>query len=170
MSENTVKIRLKFGQSELDYEGPLSFLQNDLSVFMKEIAVWCKTNTPPKEDIDSTASTETTPTANDNKKFDDISIDMIILELGSEKAQDLILAACTYLTFIEKKEKFSPNEILEVLDNAKGYFDEKKRRYFKRDLGRLVKKKSINKLQDNNYALRADKRKELEEKLGQQAT
>lgn len=169
MNENAVKIQVKIGQSEVSYEGPISFLRSDLFLFMKEAAVWCKTNTPPKEDIDSTASTETTPTANDDKKFDDISIDMIILELGSEKAQDLILAACTYLTFIKKKEKFSPDEILEVLDNAKGYFDEKKRKYFRRDLGRLVKKKFINKLQDNNYALRADKRRELEEKLGQQA-
>ena len=42
MSENTVKVRLKFGQLEIDYEGPIPFLKNDLSVLIEEMAGFCK--------------------------------------------------------------------------------------------------------------------------------
>lgn len=164
MSDNTVKIRLKFGQSEIDYEGPLSFLQNDLSVLMKEMAGFCK-NHGIAMDTDSPASSEKTlePLPNENKKIN-FSTQSIASRIPVKTGPDLAIAASIHLDFVEGKEEFSREEILKEMKSAKSYYKKTMGSNLTNHLGNLVKNKSLNETSSDIYALSAEKKAEIMEK------
>ena len=158
--EQIVKIQLKVGQSEIAYEGPISFLQNELLDFVKEATDCCKANTPS----DDAASKETPLTPNKDKKLD-LSMTTIASHLKVKSGPDLILAACAHLTFVEGKEQFPRKEILATMRDASGFYNKNHEKVLTRDLRRLIAKKSVNEISKNSYALHAEKKKELETQL-----
>lgn len=158
--EQIVKIQLKVGQSEVAYEGPISFLQNDLLDFVKEARDCCKAITPS----DDGASKETPLTPNKDKKFD-LSMTTIASRLKVKSAPNLILAACAYLTLVEGKEQFSRKEILDTMRDASGFYNKNHEKALTRDLRSLIGKKSVNEISKGFYALHAEKKKEMETQL-----
>ena len=166
MSEDTAKIRLKFGQLEIDYEGPLLFLQNYLSTFMKEAIILCENHNsiPP---TDSVPVLEKVSTASNENKEIDLSTGTIASRTQAETGPDLVLAACAYLTFVEKKNEFSRKEILDEMKNAQNYYNQNMGSNLSQHLKSLVEKKSLNQLSSGSYALNAAKKAEMESLLAQ---
>ena len=164
MSENTVKIRLKFDQFEIDYEGPLQFLQDSLSAFMKEVLVLYEDHKdiPPISPLSDTEKTQTTP--NKDRKID-LSVDTIASHIQASTGPDLILAACAYLTFVENKNKFSRKEILDRMKDAQNHYKQSMGSNLSEYLKGLVEKKFLNQLSSGSYALNAAKKAEMEKEL-----
>lgn len=160
MNENAVKIQVRIGQSEVSYEGPISFLQSDLFLFMKEAATWCKTNTPS----DDPTLKDTPSVSNKTEKFD-LSMVTIASRLGGKKPQELIVAACAYLTLVEGKKNFNKKEIHEEMKKATGYYQESHGKNLGRDLRALIRKGDIKGIKEDSYALSAEKKKKLEAEL-----
>ena len=165
MSDNIVKIRLKFGQSEIDYEGPLSFLQNDFSVFMKEMADFCK-NHSIAMDIDLPASSEKAleQISNENKKIN-LSTESIASRLQVKTGPELALAASIRLNLVKGKEEFSRQDILDEMRSAKAYYKKSMGSNMISYVAGLVKNQSLNEISSGIYALNAGKKVEMEKKL-----
>ena len=168
MSDNTVKIRLKFGQAEIDYEGPIPFLKNDLSVLIEEMAGFCKDHSaaPPVEPSASPAKVKVEEASDGDQKFD-LSVGTIASRTQAKTGPDLVLAACTYLTLTKKKNTFSRQEILDEMKNAQNHYKQAMLGNLSKHLGSLVKKKFLNQSSQGSYALTATKKAEMESLLAQ---
>ena len=164
MSENTVKIRLKFGQSEIDYEGPSSFLQNDLSALMKEMVNSYKDHdVPPTADPSSLHKEITEP--NDKNGGIDFSMDMIASRMGKNTGPNLVLAASAYLTLVKQKTTFSRKDIIDEIKKATSYYRESMLGNLTKTLERLLKNQHLNQISSGNYSLSAAKKAEMENLL-----
>lgn len=165
MSENIVKIRLKFDQFEIDYEGPTSFLKNDLSILMEKSATFCKNHRGASASDPPPSSEEATESNNKNARID-LSTNAIASRMGKDDAPSLVLAACAYLTFVKQKPTFSRKDIMEEMKSATSYF---KQSMFggnlTRTLERLLKDQQLIQGSSKNYALSANKKAEMEKLL-----
>ena len=165
MSETKVKIRLKFGQFEIDYEGPTSFLQSDLSTLMEKVTTFCK-NHSGASTTDPPPSPEEATEPNNKNAGIDLSINAIASRMEKNNASSLVLAACAYLTFVKQKPTFSRKDIMDEMKNATSYF--KKSMLggnLTRTLERLLKDQDLIQSSSNNYALGAAKKAEMEKLL-----
>lgn len=165
MSENTVKVRLKFGQSELDYEGPLSFLQNDFSVFMKEMADFCKNHSTTMDADSPISSEETSKQAPNKSKEFNLSTESIASRIQVKTGPELALAASIRLNLVKGEEEFSRQDILEEMRSAKAYYKKSMGSNLISHITGLVKNQSLNEISSGIYALSAAKRAEMEKLL-----
>ena len=166
MSESTVKIRLKFGQFEIDYEGPFSFLQNDLSAFMKEIAGFCENHDAASTvDLDPPSSHEETKEPDNKNGGIDLSMDVIASRMKENTGPNLVLAACAYLTFVKQQTRFSRKDINDEMKNASAYYKKSMSGNLTKTLDKLIKNQHLNQASSGMYALNAAKKAEMEKLL-----
>ena len=165
MSENTVKIRLKFGQSEIEYEGPSSFLQNDLSALMKEMANSYKGHDIAPTTDPSSLHKEITESTDKNGAID-FSMDTIASRMGKNTGRNLVLAASASLTFVKQKPTFSRKDIMEEMKKATSHYKSSLGGgNLTKTLEGLLKKQDLHQVSSGNYALSAAKKAEMENLL-----
>jgi len=165
INEQTIKLKLKTAQVEIEYEGSEIFLRSDLLRIITEIAEAHKSNPPietanqqvPDMELDSTPSSGT-----DFKS----SVRSIATTLNVKSGPDLILATCAYLTLVAKRDTFGRNDILQEMKKAANFYKKSYNNNFSNSLVRLLLDKKIHEQEKNILALPDQIRNDMEIKLG----
>ena len=161
MNENTVKIRLKVGQVELEYEGSFSLLKDSSNPIDMVSGFYEKHITT----LTNYASSDYTKGINPSKGEIDFSIDTIAGRLGAKDTKELVMAALAYLTFVEKKDVSERKEILSKMKEAPSYYTVNMSKNLSNSLRSLIKKNRLNQNKKGFYCLSPNERKEMEAKL-----
>ncbi len=163
------KIKIKMGQTEIEYEGSETFLKESLIALISNVTDLYKTTdlSAPRVDADPTISsvapTVTSPIKPSEKVK--LSVRTIAAKLGGSMGKDVVLAAAAYLTIYEDKEVFKRGELLEHMKKATGFYKESFSGNLTRILDSLMSAGEIYEHSEGNYSLSNDKRCYLEEKL-----
>ena len=164
MSEDTAKIRLKIGQLEVEYEGKESFLQDGL-LNLTEKLVGSYAEHQSAFPIDSSSTdTQNGSVTNANREIN-MSMDTIASRLRVNTGTDLVIAACTYLTLVQKKDSFSRQQIHQQMKDAMSYYKESMASNLTKMLQKHVKDCHLNQRSGGTYALTAQEKHKAEKAL-----
>lgn len=163
--EQTIKIKLKTGHMEIEYEGSEDFLRSNLLDLITQIAETYKvsssigtphqlTNTP-----EPGTTQGNTPTIN-------LSVKSIAAKLNVTTGTELALVACVYLTLVAKRDTFSRKDILDSMKDATTFYKKSYAANLSKYLNGLVKYGKILEQANDIYALSGQLRSEMELKLG----
>ena len=164
MSEVTTKIRMKFGQLEIEYEGGDSFLKNDLSNLLDKMGDFCKEHSVTQF-IDTSSEVKSALSSTNGTQKLDLSTATIASRMDTKTGPDLAIAACAHLTFSKGKEAFSLAEIREEMKSAKSYYNTNMASNLYKGLKNLVKNKRLNETASDTYALTASEKAQIEKLL-----
>jgi hypothetical protein len=163
----TAKVRVKFGNLEVEYEGDQNFVSDGLLTLISDVVdlskqipsgtdALGKLLTPPS----NLAPTNGTPQGNGT-----LTIGTIAAHLSPSGPQELAMCALAKLQIVDGKLTVDGGEIKEEMRSAASYYNSSMSRNFARDLNRMVKGKKINEVSKGVYALTAASRQELEPKI-----
>ena len=166
MSENTIKVRLKIGQLEIEYEGDVSFTKNDLSNLVDKIFGYYKQHeTVLSNDLPSDyKGSEKSPDINNKTE---LSIKTIASRLEVKTGPDLVMAVASYLTLVTSKDVFTRAEIVQEMKKANPFYKQSYVGNLTDSVNRLIKKGCLNETANNSYSLTPQKKKAMESKLAQ---
>lgn len=163
MNEDTVKIRLKVGQVEVEYEGEFSLLKdssNPVDIIFGFYEKHVKTLT---DYVSSDYPKGVNPLRADCEI--DFSISTIADRLEVRDTNDLVMAAVTYFSFVEKKDVSERKEILNKMKEAPSYYTQNMSKNLSNSLRNLIRKNRLNQNKKGFYCLSPSERKEMETKL-----
>ena len=157
----TAKVRIKFGQFEIDYEGDEKFLEKDLVDLATQVVNVFKEHAKILTEKPSASGSERT--------FEDtLSTNTIASKLDVKTGPELVLAACAYLALVQKKDTYSRKEIIDEMKSATTFFKDSYIGNLTQSLNTLVKaKKQLNLVRKDTYSLTADAKRALEAKLAE---
>lgn len=151
------KIRIKIGQTEVEYEGSETFIKEELVNFVKTIMEFSS-----KAIMLSGAEVKQTESVGGILKM---STGTIAAKLSCNTGTDLLLAAATNLTLVQNRETFSRQQLLNEMQNATGYYKTTYAKNLSSYLRTLIRTGKINESTSGQYALTADTRKEMQTRL-----
>src|SRR5437763_71177 len=107
----TVRLRVKVGSAELEFEGSEDFLKSELSTIISHIAelrIVASEGTSVSQLLGDT-SNGTKPSSTSNTSHAQLSVNSIATKMNVKLGADLVLAAAVYLTFVKQQDKFRRN-------------------------------------------------------------
>lgn len=152
------KLRCKIGNIELEYEGSISFLKDDIPHVIHKMLESLKQHT------DIEAVNRETPGM---PKMSDQSTNTIASHLPTKTGADLVIAACAHLTLSKGQDVCSRKDILTEMQEATTYYKASYSANLSKSLDSLVKAKRLNLVSRNNYALSPPERQKLGDILAQ---
>ena len=164
-NDQTIKLKLKTANVEIEYEGSESFLRSELLTLVAKVADVNLTVSPigassPHEDNPHpNATPDNTPTIN-------LSVMSIASKLKVTNGPELALAACAHLTFVNKRDTFSRKEILKSMQAAASLYKQSYGSNLSQMLDRLIRGNKILQQNSDVYALHYQVRSDMEAKLG----
>lgn len=164
MSAIETKIRIKFGQLEIEYEGRESFLENDISNFLDKVVSLHKESNGNNVFHSPTEEKKTNNSA-EKEQIIDYSVTTFASRLEATTGSDLALAAAASLTFAKGKKTFSRAEIRSEMREASNYFNNNMISNLSASLKRLVSSRRLNETSSGTYALTANEKAQMEKLL-----
>ena len=164
MSENTAKIRLKFGSLEVEYEGKESFLKDDLFDLLEKMVSIYKEHGATLHVDSPLALTNVTDVTDKDRKID-LSTATIASRINASTASDLVIAASAYLALSAQKDEFSRDEILKEMKAAKSFYKKSMLSNLSKTLKGLVSNNRLNQTVSRSYTLTASELKTMEQLL-----
>lgn len=150
------RIKIKMGPVEIEYEGTENFLKDELLDMVKAVSELYKEaggniqELAPKGGNGEKADSSNKGTGGSYKG----TTNQIATRLGISKGADLIKAAGAKLHFVDGKESFGRNEILDEAKTAPSYYSETKHlKNLSSILQTLVKNDTFNEPSTDTYAL-----------------
>ena len=165
-----VKLRVKVGSIELDYEGSEDWLKEGLPNLITNVSELQRLpgsmagGFPPPENAGGKSSGQLP--SNGTSDFQ-MSVENVSHKINAKEGTDLIRAAAAYLTLVERKNTFSRKELLDAMKSATSFYDSSAVKNLSYNLGKLQKAGHINERSKGVYALTATQRKSLEEQLAE---
>lgn len=155
------KIRIKMGDIEVEYEGPESFLRDELPALLSAVS---------KLYHDSGGSTGARSNKGKNggsKRPLEATTATIAGKLGCKvgNGRVLITAAAARYTFVLNKESFTRTDLLNEAKSATSYYKTTISNNLSTTLSALVRSEEFTEVSGGTYALSATKREELEKLL-----
>jgi hypothetical protein len=126
------KLRCKIGNIEVEYEGSISFLKDDIPNVIQKMLESLKKHT----DIEA-VNRETPGTP----KLSDQSTNTIASHLPTKTGADLVIAACAHLTFSKGQDVCSRKDILTEMQEATTYYKGSYSKKISKNKDRLIKAK-----------------------------
>jgi hypothetical protein len=165
----TIRLRLKAGEVELEYEGPEQFLKDELSNILN--ATSTLNVTTKTESQEGSTSSGSLPNDQDTRgtslNVPELAINSVAQKLGIQKGADLVMAAAAYLTFVDRKDKFSRDDLRDVMQEATEYYEQTKHgKHIGELIGSLVKAGKLNQVAGGMYALPAGEKQRIGAALG----
>ena len=161
MSSGTVKIRLKMGNNEIEYEGDPSFLEEGLvNLWEKAIATHGKTSRGATGH--DGAHEAGGPEAMGDPR---LSTNTIANRLGAKSGSDLAMAASARLGLAQGKQSFARKEILSEMKGGTTFHKGNMNGNLTKTLKALVRNGRLNLITKDTYALSADAKKDLQARL-----
>jgi len=139
---------------ELEFEGTQEFLKTELLAVVEAMI----------------SSLPATPSHNHGIAVDagahvEMSTGSIAARIGAESGGDLILAACSHLTFAQGQEVFTRAQIIESMKNATAYYKGSHVANLTKYLTNLVRSGKLIERSAQTYSLSASARTQLESKI-----
>lgn len=150
------KVRIKIGQTEVEYEGSETFIKEELMNFVKTVMELSKVSTQ---------------LGSVDRQIDTISGQLkmttgsIAAKLSCGSGADLLLAAAANLTLIQNNETFTRQQLLLEMQTAIGYYKTTYSSNLSTYLRTLTRSGKLNERTSGQYALTAETRKELQTRL-----
>jgi len=165
MTDKMVKIRLKMGQLEFDYEGDAAFLEEGIFNLLGKTAEFYTDN----QDSISVASelpvTTGEASGNGSAAALELSTSTIASRLGVKSGPDLVIAAAAHLHLTQGRGTFTRKQVLTEMQGAAGYYTKSMSGNLSKSFEGLVRSKRLNHMAGNTYALTATERHSIEAKL-----
>lgn len=151
------KIRIKMGETEVDYEGSESFLRNELPEFLSALSKL-------HHDSGGTAADRPKKAGSGASKEVKGTTGTIAGKLGCKvgNGKDLITAAAARLRFVANQESFTRSELLKEAKTATAYYKRGVANDLSNTLDGLVKSGDFTEIAKGTYSLSAPKVEELE--------
>jgi hypothetical protein len=161
-----IRIRIKTGDFEIEYEGPKDFLKKELPDLIRTSKnLFGETPPAPKvEQVEEIPDVEEAPPLPEKKQLA-LTVTGVAKKLKCSSGQDLVLAACAKLCFVDQLDVFSRDEIREEMKRAKGYYKENYRKSLSNYFNALVKKGELLEMAKGTYSFSAAKKSEIEKDL-----
>jgi hypothetical protein len=160
-NEDTNKMETRFkmrtGALEFEFEGSEAFLTEQLAELVSTLA----SRSPQMTTLSAVQSGGGQTNANPLE----LTTASIAARLNTKSGPDLIVAACAQLTFVEGKEVFSRDDIIEKMKTATGYFKGTFVNNLTKYLQGLVKSGRLIERAAQTYSLSAAARSEVEAKV-----
>ncbi|MCE9612600.1 MAG: hypothetical protein K8R23_20555 [Chthoniobacter sp.] len=157
------KIRIKYGQLEVEFEGSEDFIKSELPELLETVTGLLKA--AGTEVADTESGSVLPPSAGTSQPGLTLSTSSIAHKLGFKEGSDLVLAACAHLAFAQAKESFSRAEILKEMKAAKTYFKTSYSSNLSNYIQTLVKSNKLLEGSGGSYALHATTIADLKSKL-----
>ncbi len=155
-----VKLRLKIGSGEVDYEGSEEFLKDHvIDIFERTFSA-----IPTSE---KHVPIETDDEVVDDGKGMKLATASIASILNVTSGPDLIIAAAARLQLILGKENFARKELLDEMKQGTGYYKGTYSSNLSSYINRLIRDKKLHTVGTDTYVLPAGKLAELKTTLDQ---
>lgn len=119
-----VKLSVKFGVLEIEYSGPISFVEERLADFCERISALDVPSKSIPEPKASGAIIDTNPAGSAPADLEGISMNALAQKYGVSKGVDLLKVAAIHLSIVQGKEVFPKSAILEEAKKATSYYKE----------------------------------------------
>jgi len=160
-----IKLKMKVGSVEVDYEGEAEFLKNELPSFIDVLSSGC--NQLSSQVCATEQARQVNPVSDKNEIPNyGYSVSTIAGKLNVSTGPDLLLAAASCLTFTDGREDFSRQELLKKMQDAKSYYKKSYGSNLSKTLTTLVKSGALIEGASNAYSLSAEKNREIRGRLG----
>lgn len=153
------RVKLKYGEIELEYDGPEDFLKAELTNLIGAVSSLHKV-TPPTKDADNGGGG-----GGGGDGGGETSVSTIAQQLDVKSGSDLIMAAALSLAR-SGKQNFSKKDLRACMRQATVYWKAAYASNFDTYVSRLVKKGRLNHTGGTNHSLPADEFKTLNQKAG----
>ena len=159
-----VRIRVKSGDVEIEYEGEFEKLAGAVTAINKKLVEVPGSSATPKgatKKLPTAQKEKGAPTAEADPTY---STSTIVTILDDDSGPGIITAAAAKLTFADKKDRFSRDDLLHEVKNAIQY----KKSHggnFAANLNRMVSGDKLRVDDKGNYALSPKERRRLQEEL-----
>lgn len=134
-----IKIRVKAGEVEIEYEGPEELLKQVLPDIIKEIPGLIKQSPSPATVKSPTEMQATTAS--------------LAARFQAKSGTDLIMAAAAHLSLVKKKESFSREELLDQMKSASQFYKPTYSNNLSKYIKTLIKDGKLNEPSTNQYTL-----------------
>ena len=158
-------VKFKLGSIEIEFAGNESFLKAELPDLIKAVFEIYKTNF--SQGLPTLPTPEPKfPLSGEPAKKVELTTNSIAAKLGCKSGPELVLAACAFLTLAEGKETFARREIAKAMKSASTFYKKTYRDNLTNSLASLVKDGKLLERSTGIFALHADTKTNMEEKLG----
>jgi hypothetical protein len=157
-----VRIGLKGGRIELQFEGSEKLFEDKIEPIFKELIDFGKESYASQscDEVDAGAATTSRVTASIA-----MTVKAIASKLGGSSGGEVLYAAVVSLAVVKKKETFTRKEINEEMKQAVGYYKSTYSGNLTGYLDALSKQGVIVETSKDTYAVNEQARKEMEGKL-----
>ena len=160
------KIRIKFGNIEIEHEGTEAFIKTELPELVKAF-IAILNDSVADGSILNAPTPIIAPIAIQQAAGGTINLttNNIAVKLGCKNATDLIISACAHLHFVKGKNLFTRDEILTEMKTAPSFFDENGRKNLTQNLKSLLRADKLNEPGTDKYAFTNSTIIDLQSKL-----
>jgi hypothetical protein len=149
---DALKVRVRFGELELEYEGPEGFLKDQVPRLLTEIAKSAPLGSRGGPPVNSAASPSTAQ-ASSGAIISDFTTNTIASLMDAKTGPDLAIAAAAHLTLTRGQDKFSRKEMLDQMQTATTFYNQNYSGNLSKILNGLTKGKKLNLVGNQTYAL-----------------
>ena len=146
----SIKIRIRIGDVEIDYEGAEEFLKQKLPTLLRSVMDFHKASGGGR---------------GGGAGVPPLTTGTIAARLKAKSGPALLLAAAAHLTLVAKKQTFSRQELLTEMKKATSYYRKSYSNNLSKYLSSAVTDGVLQETATNAYALSADTRSKLETQL-----
>jgi hypothetical protein len=159
-----VKVKIRVGEVEIDYEGDATFLKDELLKVCTELGK-LNEHAPASRSALHSQHRKTREEHAGGETVSKHSTVTIATLLKAETGPDLVMVAAAYLHFSEGKLEFTRAQILTAMKTAVGYWHENYSGNLTTSLTGLTKTDKLRVVKENTYSLPAKESKRLEAEL-----
>ena len=156
-----IKLRLRFGDVEIDYEGTETYLREDLlDQIEKTLSVYSNRTGPTPKSVEQTEATVASDCL-------DIDTNTVASYLDVKTGPELVLAAAVNLRIIQNKQRFTRDEIRLEMQGASSYYTANHTKNLSAHLTSLIKSHKLLRTSGGEFALSADAESDARAKLAE---
>lgn len=155
----SIKIKIKVGQVEVEFEGSEEFFSKELPVLLKNISS-LSASVPPIPSLDPPNN----PPPPGGGQIQ-MTTNSIAAKLAVKSGSDLLVAAAAHLALVKSASTFTRQQILKEMKTATSYFKKSYSTNFTKYLKTITDAGTLIESAANAYALSAAKKADLEKKL-----
>ena len=152
----SAKLRFKYADRELEFEGSEEFLTNKILPLIEE-AISAK----PSAQLSSAAQSQSVQ----SESVNGLTTTSIAAKLNAQEGADLLIAAAARLSIFGKKATFTRAELLAEMQSASGYYKKSFSKNLSAYLGTVLGDQRLTETAKNVFSLSAKARTDLETKL-----
>lgn len=158
------RIRVKIGAAEVEYEGKEDYMKDELINLVTELSS-ALTRTSPVSESEAPTSEPFELSPSNGSPAIDMSVESIAAKLDVKKGTDLLVAAAAHLSLVDQQTSFTRKEILDEMKKASSYYTQNMASNFSGYLKTAIKSGILIQRSNNSYALTANTKKSLAERL-----